>query len=78
MLFENLCFAPALGTIKLGDQRRGILTPHLLRAGCTVKVSRAVRPRAVPARAKRVAEAMLTMVKLEIAPLRKAYEDEYA
>jgi NAD+ kinase len=38
-----------------------ILTPHLLRAGCTVKVSRAVRARAIPARAKRVADDRLAV-----------------
>jgi NAD+ kinase len=38
-----------------------ILAPHLLRAGCTVKVSRAVRARAVPVRAKRVADDRLAV-----------------
>ena len=38
-----------------------ILAPHLLQAGCAVKVSRAVRARALPARAKRVAEDRLAV-----------------
>lgn len=33
-----------------------ILAPHLLAAGCTVKVSRSVRARAVPSQARRVTE----------------------
>jgi NAD+ kinase len=38
-----------------------ILAPHLLQAGCSVKVSRAVRARSVPARAKRVADDRLAV-----------------
>lgn len=38
-----------------------ILAPHLLRAGCSVKLSRAVRAGALPPRAKRVAEDRLAV-----------------
>jgi len=38
-----------------------ILAPHLLRAGCSVKLSRSVRARGVPVHAKRVADDRLTV-----------------